>query len=216
MSEILRTNFNGDPNLGLYGFATDKYCLLGLQMGKVGKALGVPMHMCKILNMDMAGLFVAGNSQGIIISDYVNDYNSMQLKQLFDKILVLNTNYTALGNLIMMNDHGVIISPFIKKFRKTISNFFNLPCEAATISKQKIVGNLGFATNKGCLLHPKVKKSEMEIIERVLSVKSDIGTVTFGSSYPGAGLIANSNGFVVSDRTSGPELGRITEALGFI
>ena len=25
-----KAKFNGDPNIGLYGFATDSYCLLGL------------------------------------------------------------------------------------------------------------------------------------------------------------------------------------------
>lgn len=215
---ILRTNFNGDETLGLYGFATDKYCLLGTHSSnkKVEHALGVPVKHVAVLNTDFVGLFVAGNSHGIVISEIVEEYNISQLRKMFDNILVLKSNYTALGNLILMNDHGIVLSPLLRKHRKEIEKFFSLPCTVTTIAKQNIVGNLGIATNKGCLLHPKVKKAEMETIEKTLCVKSDIGTVNFGSPYPGAGVIANSNGFVASERTSGPELGRITETLGLL
>jgi len=216
MHNFLRTNFNGDINLGLYGFATDSYCFVGIRNKKIKRTLGVPVYSCPLLNMDMIGIFVAGNSKGIIINDFVEEYDIHRLRLYFKNILVLRTRYTALGNLILMNDNGIIISPLIKKHRKALSDFFGVPCEASTIAKQRIVGTLGIATSRGCLLHPKVRKSEKETIERVLDVKSDTGTVNFGSPYPKSGLIANSNGFVVSERTSGPELGRITEALGFL
>ena len=57
---------------------------------------------------------------------------------------------------------------------------------------------------------------EKRLIEKTLGVDADITTVNFGSPYPGAGIIANSNGFVVSEKTGGPELGRITDVLGFL
>lgn len=213
---FLKTNFEGDTNLGLYGFATDRYCLLGFNHKRVKSVLHVPLYPCKLLNMDMVGLFVAGNSHGIVINDVINEYEEKNLGRFFDNILVLKTRYTALGNLMLMNDKGIVISPLIKKHRKEISEFFGIPCEAFTIAKQKIVGTLGIATNKGCLLHPKVRKNEKETIEKILNVPSDIGTVSYGSMHPGAGMLANSNGFVTSETTSGPELGRITEALGFL
>lgn len=109
-----------------------------------------------------------------------------------------------------------MISPLIKKHKKEIEKFFGVQCETSTIAGMNIVGNLGFATNKGCLLHPKAREKEKRVIEKTLDVDADICTVNFGSPYPGAGLIANSNGFVVSERTSGPELGRITDVLGFL
>ena len=43
---VLMTNFHGNPNVGLYGFANDKYCLLGKevpqhQAQEIAKALGL-------------------------------------------------------------------------------------------------------------------------------------------------------------------------------
>lgn len=213
---ILRTSFNGDSNLGLYGFATDKYCLVGVHSKRLQATLDVPVYHIPLLNMDLSGIFVCGNSHGIMIPEIVEEYNMPHLRKHFDNILVLRSKYSALGNLIMMNDNGIVLSPLLKKERKKIEKFFKLPCAVSMIARQRVVGNLGIATNKGCLLHPKVKKDEMKIIEETLGVKCDIGTVNFGSPYPGAGIITNSSGFAAGEASSGPELGRINEALGFI
>ncbi len=213
---ILRTNFFGDPNIGMYGFATDKYCLLGIRENKKLKdALGVDVHVSSADHTDLASLFIAGNSAGIVVPDIFEENELEHLKDSFD-VLVLDTNYTALGNLILLNDKGVILSPLIKKHKEQIEKFFGLPCELTKIAGTIVVGSAGIATNKGCLLHPKVKDAELKIIEGVLQVKADIGTVSFGSPYVKSGIIANSKGVVVSDACSGPELGRISEALGFV
>lgn len=220
MTNFIRTSFNSDPNLGLYSFATDKYCFLGLNNKKVSKkikqTLRVPFYICPILNTNFSGIFVAGNSYGIVISKPVKYYDMYRLRHYFENILVLKTKYTAIGNLILMNDNGAILSPLLKKNKQEIKQLFCINCEISTIAKQRIVGNLGSATNRGCLLHPKVRQNEKKIVEDVLGVESDIGTVNYGSSYPGAGIIANSNGVVVSEQTSGPELGRIIEVFGFL
>ncbi len=214
---ILRTNFFGDPNIGLYSFATDRYCLLGThrkENKKLREALGVPVAVSSAEHTDLAALFVAGNSSGIVVSKIFEDYELEHLKNSFE-VLVLDTDYTALGNLILLNDKGIVLSPLLKRHKEKIEKFFGLPCEITKIAGIVVVGSTGIATNRGCLLHPKVKDAEKEIIERTLKVKTDIGTVNFGSPFVKSGIIANSGGVVVSEACSGPELGRISETLGF-
>ncbi len=58
--------------------------------------------------------------------------------------------------------------------------------------------------------------SEIEILEDVFDLPVDIGTVNFGSPLIGSGLLANSAGYLAGADTTGPELGRIEDALGFI
>ncbi len=220
MPNILRTNFDGDPNLGLYGFATDKYCIIGREThaDKLKSVLKVPVHSWNIFNMDLIRLFCTGNSSGIVVPHLVGAYDSDmtdKMKKQFD-VLIIKDNHSSIGNLMILNDNGIILSPLLKKHKKDVEKFFGLRCELTTIANLNIVGNLGFATNKGCLLHPKVKEKEKRIIEKTLQVDADITTVNFGSPYPGAGLIANSNGLIVSGQSSGPELGRITDVLGFL
>ncbi|MBI4170180.1 MAG: translation initiation factor IF-6 [Candidatus Aenigmarchaeota archaeon] len=213
---MLRMNFAGDPNLGLYGFATDEYCVVGVHAArdKIEKELKVKAHFFTVFNTGLLGIFAAGNSSGIVVPNLLEKDERKHLHMA--DVLYLTSRYTALGNLILMNDNGIILSPLLRKERQEIENFFGLRCAITKIAGTVVVGNLGIATNKGCLLHPRVKKQEMKLIEDTLGVEADIGTVNFGSPYPGAGVIANSFGFVASRQSSGPELGRITEALGFL
>ncbi len=45
---------------------------------------------------------------------------------------------------------------------------------------------------------------------------ADLGTVNYGTPLLGSGLIAGTAGFVVGEETTGPEIGRIEDALGYI
>lgn len=215
---ILRTNFYGDPNIGLYGFATDKYCIMGSKRKenkKITKTLGVKLHVSSAMSTALASLFITGNSIGLVMAKIMEDHEMNPLKKSFS-VLTLDTDYTAVGNLVLLNDNGIIISPLLRKHANEIKKFFDIPCEVSKIAGTIVVGSAAIATNKGCLLHPHVKGAEKKIIEDVLEVKADIGTVNFGSPFVKSGIIANSRGLVVSEACSGPELGRINETLGFV
>jgi len=214
--KILRTNFSGDPNLGLYGFATDKYCFLGIKpKKKIKQALSVPVHRATVLSTELAGIFCTGNSKGIIVP-YVIEEHELEKIEKIQRVLVIKSMYTALGNLVLMNDNGIVISPLLKKNKKDIEAFFELPCAISTIANNRLVGAFATATNSGCLVQPKIKENEIKTLERILKVDVDISTVNFGSIFIKSGLIANSNGVITSERTSGPELGQITETLKFL
>lgn len=77
------------------------------------------------------------------------------------------------------------------------------------------VGAVVSATNNGFIAHPALEK-ELDKIEKALKVKGLRSTVNFGSPYVKAGIIANSNGYITGFKTSGIELGRIDDALGFV
>ena len=216
---ILRTNFFGDPNIGLYGFTTDKYCIIGMHQKankKIKTTLKVPLRVSSAMQTGFASLFMAGNSSGLVVPRILEDYELLPIKQSFDNVLILNTDYTAVGNLILLNDKGIILSPLLRKHKDVIKKFFDLPCEIAKIAGTVVVGSAAIATNKGCLLHSRVKDAERKVVEATLQVNTDIGTVNFGSSFVKSGIIANSRGLIVSDMCSGPELTRIHETLGFM
>ncbi|MFA4820498.1 MAG: hypothetical protein WC613_06100, partial [Candidatus Aenigmatarchaeota archaeon] len=67
--KLLRINFDGDPNVGLYGFATDKYCFIGSDRytAKIKDVLGVKTYAFPLLNMDLVRIFCTGNSNGIVM-----------------------------------------------------------------------------------------------------------------------------------------------------
>lgn len=213
---FLKTTFKGDPNIGLYGFATDSYAFFGSSPDKkVKEVLGVKIITSTILYTEFAGMFLAGNSQGIVVPKILEEYELPRVEKLFD-VLVVNSRYTSLGNLVVMNDNGIILSPLLRRNKKQFEKFFGLEAEVTTIAGINVVGSVALATNKGCIAHPKIRQKEVALVERTLDVTLNIGTVSFGSRFVKAGLIANSKGFLVSTATSGSELGRINEALGFL
>ena len=220
---FLQKDFQGDPNVGLYGFATDKYAIVGGAsrevMEDLEKLLKVKVHTTHLLKLDLLRLFITGNSKHIVVPGFLPSSDMEELRAIAGKagveLAVIKTEH-ALGNMILMNDNGAIISPLIRKHRNVLEKVLGIPVEVGQIALLNVVGSLGFATNRGCIVHPATMNNEAELIEEILKIKVDTGSVSFGSPYPGAGLIGNSNGFLASKNTAGPELERIAEALGFV
>jgi len=66
------------------------------------------------------------------------------------------------------------------------------------------------------LSHPKILSDEKKMLESVFGVDVHIGTVNHGVPLIGSGLIANSEGAIMGTLTTGIEMGRIEESLGFL
>jgi translation initiation factor 6 len=213
-------NFQKNPNIGLFAFATDKFCLLNRfvkkrKIEKIKKILKVPVIRASALGTPLLGIFIAGNSKGLILSKNLYENEISHLRKNIE-VLILDTEFTALGNLILANDNGCVISEKLKKHTKDIEDFLNVRTETGSISGLDLVGSLGICNNKGCLVHKGIKEREKKSLERILNVEVGVGTVNFGNSWVKSGLIVNSFGFLAGDQTSGPELGIISEALGFL
>jgi translation initiation factor 6 len=200
----------------MYGFATDKYCFLGANvqqslLQRVRKTLKTEIISSTISGTELTGLFAMGNSNGIILSKIIEDYEVKKLKENGLNLKVINSNETALGNLILCNDKGCLISGSLKKFQKEISDVLGCEVEIGKIANLDIVGSCGIASNIGCLCHREAREKELKKIEEILKVKVDVGSVTYGTPYVRSGIIVNSNGVLVSDPTTGAEIGRIGE-----
>jgi translation initiation factor 6 len=213
--KFAKVSLRGDPNIGLYGFATNSYCLLGLKPEniEVKKILKAELVTTTIAQTELAGLFASGNSSGIVLPKIATKEEIENLKMLGLNVLVLSTKETALGNLILCNDKGCLISDALRRFKKEIADCLNCEVEPARIAGLSIVGSLAIASNKGCLCHFNTSEEEAKLIEEILKVKVDVGSVG-GSPFVKSGIIVNSNGVLVGENVSGPELDRIFEVFG--
>ena len=214
--KFLRTNFNGDPNVGLYGFATDNYCILGIEpqqkiLQKIKETLKSDVLILTIAGTELAGLFAAGNSNGIVLSKIIEDYELKKLKELDLNIKIINSKETALGNLILCNDKGCLITGLLKKYKKEISDILGCEVETGKIANLDIVGSTAITSNTGCLCHREANEEEIKKIEELLKVKVDVGSVSYGSPFIKSGLIVNSKGVIFSEQTTGAEMGRLEE-----
>lgn len=219
---LVETTFYGNPNLGVFGYATDKICLLGKMVQdnlipKIEKVLNVPVHFVDIAGTSLVGTFVVGNSKGIIVPAIIFDHEIEHLKELGLNFMVLDTKLTALGNNIVANDHGAIASvEFPKEEIQKIQDFLGVPVVQTKIAGLDVIGSMISHNNKGCLMHPQASEEEVKLVERVLKVKAMLGTINLGNPYVSSGIIANSNGFLIGSTSGGPELVNADQALGFL
>jgi len=203
----------GSSVLGLFACVTDKYCLISDVAGRkvtdaLTETLEVPLIRKSIVNTNFVGLFAVGNSKCLLVPELAKEFSpNIPVK-------VINSNNTCFGNLILCNDNGAVVSPLLRKSVPQISEALGVRAEVGTIAGLAIVGSCGLANSRGCLAHPDIKKEEAELIEKVLGVTVERGTLNRGSPYVGACALVNSKGALVSHFTLPPELVRLRETLG--
>ena len=216
---LKKGSFHGDPNIGLFAFATDRYLFAADDSINVDN-LKVPVVASTISGTQLCGMFAVGNSNGIILPVMVDKLEikriSTQMKKLGVNVLCLESKSNTFGNLILCNDKAALASPELKPFKKKIEACLKVPVTFGKILDMDIVGSVCIATNKGFLLNMHAGDNDFEFVKKVLGTEGDIGTVNFGGQFIRSGLAANSSGAITGSRTSGPELSRIEEALGFI
>jgi translation initiation factor 6 len=221
-NHILKTNFNGTPNIGLFGYATDEYCLLGTEVQtpkakEIAKALNVPVYQMTLCGTSLIGVFAAGNDQCLLIPHITFEHERKHLDKLGIKYKVIKSKITALGNSILANDKGCLVNPnFSADTKKIIRQSLNVPLHPGTIASLDNVGSLAALNKNACLIHPSADDDEMKEIEKLLGIECIQATVNLGTPYLRAGLICNSHGFVVGDQSGGPEIAHIDESLGFL
>lgn len=219
---IRRANLNGNPNLGVAISATDKVAIVPSNLSEalehlVADTLEVPVIKTPISGSNLAGALAVGNSNGFIVSPYALDSEIESIKESGVEVARIEDKFTAVGNIILANDFGAIVNPLLSdESLKTITDVLDVEVERGSIAKFKITGSVAVATNKGMLTHPSATEDELAFAEGIMKTPADVGTVNSGIMLVGACTVANSNGVIVGLNTTGPELARIEEALGFL
>lgn len=163
----------------------------------------------------VVGALSRGNSNGFLFP-YGSAAEEMQ-KLIGVPAGTLPGRLNAVGNMVLANDSAALVHPELSDTAlEAIGRTLKVDVYRGTIAGIKNVGMAGVVTNKGLLVHPKVTALERETLEKIFGLSVNIGTTNFGTQMLGSGLLANSKNFVAGSETTGPELGRIEEALGFL
>jgi translation initiation factor 6 len=217
---ILLSDIFGNPNIGIYGLSNENFAIVpkGMSKSKIKKfsdCLKVNVLETNLADSRLIGIFLVANTKGMILP-YIAQENEIEaIKSLSDiNIGVLKEKSTALGNMILANDNGAIVSSILsnRTIRK-ISDYLDVEVIKGEISNLPYVGSLALATNEGVLTHPFITDSEKKLISEVLKVEVTIGTINNGTRFIRSGLIANSKGAVVGYPTVGKELMILTRAI---
>ena len=219
---LKRIDIVGNPNIGVFIQATDDfvivpYNLIDEKVKLVEEILEVPAVKSSVSGSSLIGSLSVANSHGIVVSPHVLDREVKQFEDLGLEVAAIPGNYTAVGNIVAANDNGAIASPYLSEEAiGVIENTLDVNVESSPIVGSDIVGSLISVTNKGFLISGNAVESEVNFSREVFGVEGDIGTVGRGISLVGACSIANSNGAIVAKDSTGPEMARVEEALGFL
>ncbi|HJH32071.1 MAG TPA: translation initiation factor IF-6 [Methanosarcinaceae archaeon] len=217
---MIRTlNIYDNPVIGVFATCTDDMALVPIGTrstvrDSLAEFLDVRVISTLIGGSTVVGSLVRGNSNGFLIPNIADPDD---LKDVGLPVSTLPGKLSAVGNVVLANDSAAMVHPGMTgKAMNIVSNTLGVDVHRGTIAGLNTVGMAGTVTNKGLLVHPRVTQSEIENLEDIFGLPVNIGTSNFGSQHVGSGLLANSKGYVAGSKTTGHELGRIEDALGFI
>ena len=220
---MLRASFAGSSYVGVFARATDD-CLLVRPdadeplVDDMADEFGVSAVPTTVGGSSTVGALAVGNENGLLVSGRVLDRERDAIEDAVDlPVSELPGRINAAGNVVLANDYGAWVHPEIPDWAvAAVEEGLGVPVERGSLADVRTVGTAAVATNEGVLCHPKSREPELEALEEHLGVRADIGTINYGAPLVGSGLVANENGYVVGEDTTGPELGRIEDALGYI
>ena len=220
---MLRATFTGSSYVGVFARVVDDLLLVRPDVDEdladdLGDELDVDVLPTTVGGSNTVGSLVAGNENGVLVTERVTDRETDRIAEAADReVRELPGRINAAGNVILANDYGAYVHPDLpREAVTTIRDTLEVPVERGDMGDVRTVGTAAVANDTGVLCHPNARESELQSVESALDVRADLGTVNYGAPLVGSGLVAGDDGYVVGEETTGPELGRIEETLGFI
>ncbi len=213
--------FNGNPNIGLYLFATNKYCLVPEStsdklLHKVEKVLDVPVIKLNIAGTPLLGVFLSGNSEQLLVPSIIFDKEQEVLEKNNINFKVFDTELTALGNNIVFSNDALLINyDYDINSRKKLRELTGKNIISKEFGDVKTVGSAIILRGKRAVISPLLEKHKQLIKDLLKLDIVEVSSVNFGNPYVSSGLVANDKGLLIGEKTTGFESMRIEQALGF-
>lgn len=215
-------SFNNNPNVGLYGFVTEKFALVGREVSKdaikeLERILKVPVHSISIAGTSFIGVFIVGNTKKILVPSITFESELKVLDKLKIKYEVFETDLTCLGNNIALNEHGAFVNPdFSDQEIKKLENIFKVPVKRINIADSETPGACMVINKDKALIHRDISKEDTKLVEKTLKVKTVSGTINMGVPQVKSGILCNGKGMIIGTISGPAEIMNAEEGLGFI
>jgi translation initiation factor 6 len=219
---VLKTSFHGNPNVGLYGYCTKKYLLVGPEVPRalhadLEKAFKLEVKEITIAGSSLLGCFLAGNDHTLLIPSIAYPEEIEKIKKLGIPHTVLTTKLTCFGNNTLINNSYGLISPEYPSHEvKAIKDAIGVPVAQRKIANVDTVGAVAVMNKKGCLVHYEAPQHDLDFIREKFQVDADHGSVNLGNPYVKSGIIVNDHGFIMGGLSGGPEVIHADRVFGFI
>lgn len=220
---MLRASFTGSSYVGVYARVTDDVLLVDPTtdddlIESLSEELSVPAVETTVGGSGTVGSLAVGNENGIVLSSRATDEEVERIADVADvPVSRIPGKLNAAGNVVLANDTGAVVHPDLSaEATEVVESTLDVPVERVRLADVQTVGTAAVANNTGVICHPQATEEQLVTVEDHLDVYADLGTVNYGAPLVGSGLIANDHGYVVGEETTGPEIGRVEDTLGFI
>jgi translation initiation factor 6 len=216
-----RCQYENSNEVGVFARLTNSYCLVATGASQnfysvFESELGedIPIIRTSIAGIRVVGRMCVGNKNGLLVPSTTTDSEIRHIRNaLKDKVKVqrVEEKLSALGNIIVCNDHVALTHPDIdNQTAELIKDVLGVKeVFRQSVAKNVLVGSYCVLSNQGALVHPKTSVAEQKELSQLLQVPVCAGTVNRGSDVVGAGLVVNDwTAFCGLDTTS-TELGVI-------
>lgn len=217
--DIIKYEVYRGPNIGIYTKVTDRHIFIPngfatTKAKKLASYLGTNYVFTSVANTRLLGTMISLNNRCILLPRTAHQVEFDHLKESTDiDVKVLNTKYTALGNLICANDKGAIVSPLLSSDTVLeIQDHLGVETVQKKIAGYVQVGAMAVANSTGGVIHPETDEEDIKVFSNVLGVNLEPATVNGGIPFISSGILANNNSVVVGAMTSGPEIMMLTRA----
>ncbi|KAK1827797.1 hypothetical protein QBC39DRAFT_393536 [Podospora conica] len=170
----------------------------------------IPICRTTIAGTRIIGRLTAGNRKGLLVPTSTTDQELQHLRNsLPDAIRIqrIEERLSALGNVIVCNDHIALVHPDLEReTEEIIADVLGVEVFRQTVADNVLVGSYMALSNRGGLVHPKTSIEDQDELSSLLQVPLVAGSVNRGSNVIGGGMVVNDWMAVTGLDTTAPEL----------
>lgn len=220
--KVVLMEFESNPNIGLYMFANDKFCILGREVDskkkkEIESVLGVKVYTITALGTELIGVFVSGNNEMIVIPEMF-DYEQKEIEKIckkYDvKLFVLPNKINTYGNSLCIGSDEILInSDYGADFVKELKSKTKLNVLKIDNKEFRNVGGVIRFLNEKYYVSQELEKED---VKSILKKVAGVGSVNSGAAFVSSGIVGNSNGLVLGSMCSTVEIQDIVESLDYL
>ncbi|KIN05872.1 hypothetical protein OIDMADRAFT_112948 [Oidiodendron maius Zn] len=198
----VRAQFENSNEVGVFSTLTNSYALVAVGASENFYSIFeaelqdvIPICHATIAGTRIIGRLTAGNRKGLLVPTSTTDQELQHLRNSLPdevKIQRIEERLSALGNVIVSNDHVALVHPDLEReTEEIIADVLGVEVFRQTIADNVLVGSYMALSNQGGIVHPKTSIQDQDELSSLLQVPLVAGSVNRGSSVVGAGMVVN-------------------------
>ncbi|KAI9723488.1 MAG: Eukaryotic translation initiation factor 6 [Chrysothrix sp. TS-e1954] len=227
----VRAQFENSNEVGVFANLTNSYALVATGASENFYSIFeaelqdvIPITHVTIAGTRIIGRLTSGNRHGLLVPTSTTDQELQHLRNSLPeavKIQRIEERLSALGNVIVSNDHVALVHPDIEReTEELVADVLGVEVFRQTVADNVLVGSYMALSNRGGVVHPKTRVEDQDELSSLLQVPLVAGSVNRGSNVVGAGMVVNDWLAVTGLDTTATELSviesvfRIGEGMG--